>query len=168
MTAVDLVLSAAFVAFAALSLTLAVIDVRTHRLPNALVLPAYPVALVVLVVCCVLGEDWSRLIRALIGALALFVFYFALRLMSPRGMGGGDVKLAGLLGLVLGWVGWSALAIGTLAGFVLGGLWGIGLLTTRRADRRTAIPFGPWMLAGAWIGIVVAVWAGDPLLSSVR
>ncbi|GAA1843949.1 prepilin peptidase [Microbacterium koreense] len=168
MTAVDLVLSAAFIAFAALSITLAVIDIRTHRLPNAIVLPAYPVTLVVLTVCCLLGEDWGRLARGLIGALALFVFYLALRLMSPRGMGGGDVKLAGLLGLLLAWVGWTALAVGTLAGFVLGGLYGIGLLAARRADRRTAIPFGPWMLAGAWIGIAVAVWSGDPLLSSVR
>lgn len=69
-------------------------------------------------------------------------------------MGGGDVKLAGVLGIALGWVGWSALAVGAVAGFVFGGLYGMLLLATRRAGRRTAVAFGPWMLLGAWTGIV--------------
>ncbi len=74
-------------------------------------------------------------------------------------MGFGDVKLAALLGLYLGFVGLPQLAVGVLAAFLLGGLAGATLLVLRRADRRTAIPFGPWMLAGAWVGIL----AGTPI-----
>jgi leader peptidase (prepilin peptidase)/N-methyltransferase len=74
-------------------------------------------------------------------------------------MGFGDVKLAGLLGLCLGFVGLPQLAVGVLAAFLLGGLAGVTLIVLRRADRTTAIPFGPWMLAGAWVGIL----AGGPI-----
>lgn len=153
MTAAVFVLGAAYIVFAALSVFLAVYDIRTHRLPNAVVLPAYPIAIAMLTLACALGAEWSRLLTALAGMVVLLGFYLVLRLASPRGMGGGDVKLAGLVGLMLGWLGWGALAIGALAGFVLGGLYGVALLAARRADRRTAIPFGPWMLAGAWVGI---------------
>ncbi len=89
---------------------------------------------------------------AAIGGAALYAFYFLLRMIRPGGMGGGDVKLAGVLGL-------SRLArlgcplVGAFAAFILGGVVGIALLLARRR-RRKAIPFGPWMIAGAWIGIV--------------
>ena len=78
----------------------------------------------------------------------------------PAGMGFGDVKLAGLLGLYLGWVGWGAVLIGAFAAFLLGGVFSIGLLVTRRATRGSGIPFGPWMIAGAAVGIAVGrpVW----------
>jgi leader peptidase (prepilin peptidase)/N-methyltransferase len=68
-------------------------------------------------------------------------------------MGLGDVKLAGVLGIFLGWSGWDALIVGTFAAFVLGGLFGVVQLARRRATRKSGIPFGPWMLLGAWIGI---------------
>ena len=84
----------------------------------------------------------------------LYAFYFVLRLARPDGMGGGDVKLAGVVGLHLAWIGWTSLVVGAFAAFVLGGLFGVVLLVRRRADRSTAIPFGPWMLIGAWVGIV--------------
>ena len=77
-------------------------------------------------------------------------------------MGGGNVKLAGVLGLYLAWLGWGVLAVGALAAFVLGGLFGLALIASRRADRRTAVPFGPWMIAGAWLAIL----AGDGLTRS--
>ena len=78
---------------------------------------------------------------------------------KPNGMGMGDVKLSGVLGLFLGYLGFGPLAVGVFAAFLLGGLAGILILLTRRGTRRTAIPFGPWMLAGAWLGIL----AGDAL-----
>lgn len=71
----------------------------------------------------------------------------------------GDVKLAGVIGLVLGWVGWSALAVGALAAFLLGGLAAAILIVARRASRTSGIPFGPWMLGGAWVGILL----GEPI-----
>jgi len=74
-------------------------------------------------------------------------------MISPRGMGMGDVKLAGVLGLFLGSLGWGQLAVEAGAAFVLGGLFSVILLITRRAGRKSGIPFGPWMLLGAWVGI---------------
>ncbi|QIG40935.1 prepilin peptidase [Microbacterium sp. 4R-513] len=143
----------AFLYFAAISVVLTLIDLDTHRLPNAIVLPSYVVAGVLLTAACVLGADWGRLLTAVIGMAILYGFYFVIRLIRPDGMGGGDVKLAGVVGLYLGWLGWGALAVGAFAAFVLGGLFGLALIAVRRAGRRSAIPFGPWMLAGAWVGI---------------
>jgi leader peptidase (prepilin peptidase)/N-methyltransferase len=75
-------------------------------------------------------------------------------------MGMGDVKLAGVLGLFLGWLGWSELLVGAFAAFLLGGVVALALLAARRVTRSSGIPFGPWMLAGAWS----AVLAAHPLL----
>jgi leader peptidase (prepilin peptidase)/N-methyltransferase len=87
---------------------------------------------------------------------ALWALYFAIAFAYPGGMGFGDVKLAGLLGLYLGWLGWSSVLVGAFAGFLLGGLTGVALLLTRRAGRKSAIPFGPYMLAGAMLALFVA------------
>lgn len=143
----------AFWYLASISIVLAVIDVDVRRLPNSIVLPSYVVGAVLLTVASLLLGDAGALVRAGIGMALLYVFYFALRFARPGGMGGGDVKLAGVLGLYLGWVGWGALAVGALAAFVIGGLWGVALILTRRAGRKTAIPFGPWMILGAWVGV---------------
>lgn len=148
----------------AISVALALIDIDTKRLPNAIVLPAYPVALALLSLASWNpgGEsDWSALVRALIGAAALFLVYFVMVIVYPAGMGFGDVKLAGVLGLYLGWFGWGALVIGWFSAFLLGGIFSVGLLLAGRAGRKSGIPFGPWMLLGAWVGIVV----GEPLWS---
>lgn len=151
----------AYLYFAAISITLTLIDLDTRRLPNAIVLPAYVVALLLLAVACVQGADWSSLLRAAIGGAALYAFYFVLRLIRPAGMGGGDVKLAGVVGIYLAWLGWGALIVGAFFAFVLGGVFGIALMAARRAGRKTAIPFGPWMLAGAWVGIFAGTALAD-------
>ena len=132
---------------------LLVIDVRTHRLPNRIVLPTL-VALLVLVVAEALLTGQSRpLIGAVLGMLILGGFYAALRMVSREGMGGGDVKLAAVIGLVLGWHGWQALAVGAASAFVLGALFALVLMALRRADRSTRIAFGPWMIVGAILGV---------------
>jgi leader peptidase (prepilin peptidase)/N-methyltransferase len=143
----------AFLYLTAISIVLTLIDLDTHRLPNSVVLPSYVVASVLFLVAALLSLDWTALLRAAIGMATLYAFYFLLRLARPGGMGGGDVKLAGLLGLYLGWLGWGALAVGAFAAFVYGGLFGIALMLVRRAGRKTAIPFGPWMILGAWTGV---------------
>jgi leader peptidase (prepilin peptidase)/N-methyltransferase len=147
-------LLAAYLYFASISIVLALIDLDTHRLPNVIVLPAYLVAGVILTLACLFGGDWEQLIRAGAGMVVMYAFYFTIRLVRPDGMGGGDVKLAGVVGIYLGWIGWGALAVGAFAAFLLGGLFGLALVALRRAGRKSALPFGPWLLAGAWVGIV--------------
>jgi leader peptidase (prepilin peptidase)/N-methyltransferase len=147
---------------AAVSVILTVIDVDTRRLPRSIVLPGYAVAGLALFASCLLGAPWTSLGRAAIGMAAMFALYALLRVIRPDGMGAGDVRLAGLLGLYLGWFGWGALAVGALAGFVFGGVFGLVLMAVRKAGRRSAIPYGPWLLAGAWAGIL----AGEPIAAA--
>ena len=155
---VELVL---FLYFAAISLALAIIDAETRRLPNALVLPAYPVVAVLLTVVAALTGSWSSLLVALVGGVVLGGLCLILALLWPGGMGFGDVKLAGVIGILLGWLGWEALAVGSIAAFLLGGLVGVALLLAGRGAK-AALAFGPWMLAGAWIGIL----AGAPIATA--
>jgi leader peptidase (prepilin peptidase)/N-methyltransferase len=147
---------------AAVSVVLALIDLDVHRLPDAIVLPSYPVGLALLALASWNpggAADWSALLRAVLAAVALFAFYYVVRLVYPAGMGLGDVKLAGVLGLYLGWTGWGAVLVGWFAAFLLGGLFAVALLVAGRARRKSGIPFGPWMLLGAAVGVVV----GEPL-----
>ncbi|MGN8049335.1 prepilin peptidase [Curtobacterium sp. 22159] len=146
------VLLAALLYLMAVSVALTLIDVDTHTLPNRIVLPMYPVLAVLLTVSSALTGDWTALLRAFGGLAVLGGVYLLLALAVPRGMGFGDVKLAGALGLVLAYLGWGPLAVGAFGAFVLGGTFGIVLLAVRRAGRSTGIPFGPWMLLGAWVG----------------
>ncbi|TFD71891.1 A24 family peptidase [Cryobacterium sp. Hb1] len=151
--AIQLIVLVAFLYLAAISVALAMIDLDTHTLPNKILLPAYPVAAVLLTAAALLAGEPGRVLTALIGAAALFGLYLALALISPGGMGLGDVKLAGLLGLYLGYLGWGPLIVGAFGAFLLGGVFGLVLLATRKAKRRSGIPFGPWMLLAAWLGV---------------
>ena len=144
----------AFWWFAGSTVALALIDLDTRRLPNVIVFPGYAVGIALLTLACLLGADWWALARAGTGMAALFALYAVLWLVRPGGMGAGDVKLAGVVGLHLGWLGWGPLAVGALAAFLIGGVFGIGLLASHRAGRKTAIAFGPWMIAGAWTGVL--------------
>ncbi|TFD87756.1 prepilin peptidase [Cryobacterium serini] len=151
--ATQLIVLVAFLYLAAISVALAMIDLDTHTLPNKILLPAYPVAAVLLTAASLVAGEPGRLLTTLIGAGALFGLYLALALISPGGMGLGDVKLAGLLGLYLGYLGWGPLIVGAFGAFLLGGVFGLLLLATRKAKRRSGIPFGPWMLLAAWLGV---------------
>ena len=145
----------AFLYLACVAVALTAIDLEHHRLPDAIVLPSYVVGAVLLAGAAAVQGDWSALLGAGIGLAVLWLGYFALALAKPGGMGFGDVKLAGLLGMHLGYLGWAELAVGAFAAFLVGGLVGVVLLATRRAGRRSAIPFGPFMLLGAAIGVAV-------------
>jgi leader peptidase (prepilin peptidase)/N-methyltransferase len=143
----------AFLWLAGVSVALAVIDLEHHRLPDAIVLPSYAVGGALLAASSILVGDWPALVRAAIGLASLFAFYLIAALSYPGGMGFGDVKLAGVLGLYLAWLGWGEFAVGAFAAFLLGGLYAVVLLVTRRVERTGGIPFGPWMLAGTWVGV---------------
>ncbi|MCU1525670.1 MAG: prepilin peptidase [Microbacteriaceae bacterium] len=143
----------AYLYLAAITVALALIDIDVHKLPNAIVLPSYLVAGVLFVAASVVGGDYMALVRSGVAMAALAFFYLVLALAYPGGMGLGDVKLAGVIGLYLGWSGWGALVVGALAAFLLGGIYSVVLLVLKRANRRSGIPFGPWMLAGGWLGV---------------
>ena len=149
----------AFLALGAVGLALALIDADVRRLPDVLTLPTYPVLLGLLGLAAVLGSGSGTLGRAVLGGVAMTAVYLALFLAHPGGMGFGDVKLSGLLGLATAWLGWGAFAVGLFAGFLLGGVYGVGLVLSGRGGRKSAVPFGPFMLAGA----LLAVLAGEDL-----
>ncbi len=144
----------AYLYLAAISVVLALIDLDVKRLPNVIVMPSYVVAGLLLLLPAVLMPNWPDYLNAWLGAAALFAFYFLLAFIYPAGMGFGDVKLAGVLGLYLGWLGWGPVIVGGFLGFLLGAVVGIGILLTRKGGRKTAIPFGPFMLAGALLAVL--------------
>ena len=154
------ILLIAFLYLAAVSIALALIDLETHTLPNQIVLPSYFVGTAALGVAAIVSGDYSAMLRAGISMTALWLFYFAMAMAYSGGMGFGDVKLAGVLGLFLGYLGWDVLLTGAFAAFVLGGSFSLVLLVSRKATRKSGIPFGPWMLAGAWVG----VFFGEPIV----
>ena len=149
--------------FFVMAVRLTVIDVRHHLLPDRIVFPSYAIAGVLLLGAAASqflpgGQDVAGTadtgvfgvpgLRVVAGGAALWLFYFLLHAVYPPGMGFGDVKLAGVLGMYLGFLGWGHVMAGTFAAFVLGGLWSLGLLAARRGNLQSAIPFGPFMLAG--------------------
>ena len=126
----------------------AVVDARTHRLPDVLVLPTWLGSVLLLAVAALGTGDRAALVRALVGGALGFGAYAAVRIAYPPGLGFGDVKLAGMLGTPLAWLGWGELVTGLVLPFLLGGVWALGLVVTRRARRDTAVPFGPFMFLG--------------------
>ncbi|MEV0035357.1 A24 family peptidase [Streptomyces sp. NPDC050804] len=146
---------AVWLLFTPFAVLLALVDRHVHRLPDQLTLPLAAAAAVLLGVAALLpaaGGSWPS---ALLGGVALGACYFVLFLINPNGMGFGDVKLALSLGVALGWYGWQVLFVGAFAGFLLGALYGLGLILLRRAGRKSSIPFGPFMITGALIGILL-------------
>ena len=156
MTLHDVAVLIAHLALAGVGLWLIVIDARTHRLPNRIVLPALGALVLLVIVEALITGDGGRMLRALLGGLALGVFYAILHLASRQGMGGGDVKLAAAIGLVLAWHGWQTLLLGAAAAFLLGALYALALMLARRANRSTRIAFGPWMIIGAALAVAIA------------
>ncbi|GAA3374966.1 A24 family peptidase [Streptomyces sannanensis] len=134
---------------------LALVDRAVQRLPDVLTLPLAAAAAVLLGGVALLPGARGSWPLALLGGLALGGGYLVLFLVNPNGMGFGDVKLAIGLGVALGWYGWGVLMPGALAGFVYGAGYGFVLVLRGRAGRRTAMPFGPFMVAGAFTGMLL-------------
>lgn len=145
----------AYLYLTAAGVALALVDVEWHRLPNAIVLPSYPVMAALLALAAWWQGGWWPLARAGLGAAALFVCYLTLALAYPAGMQFGDVKLAGVLGGALGFLSWPALVFGAFGAFLSGGLFGVALIATGRGGRKTALPFGPFMIASALLALLL-------------
>jgi leader peptidase (prepilin peptidase) / N-methyltransferase len=139
-----------------LGVMLAAIDISVQRLPDRLVLPAFPLLISLLALAALLEHNGAGLVRALLGGLALGAGFLALALLRPGQLGGGDIKLAGLAGLALGWLGWPAVTTTAVLGFALSAVTSLALLAARRVSLSSAVCFGPFLLGGALIAILVA------------
>ncbi|MFD7322373.1 prepilin peptidase [Streptomyces sp. NPDC059875] len=153
---------AVWLLYAPFAVLLATVDIRVHRLPDQLTLPLAAATPLLLLGAQLLPYEAGSWLHALLGALALGGGYLVLFLIHPNGMGFGDVKLALSLGAVLGWYGWGVLFAGAFAGFLLGSLYGFGLVLARRGSRKSAIPFGPFMIGGALLGVLMGAFAATP------
>jgi leader peptidase (prepilin peptidase)/N-methyltransferase len=146
----------AFCYLALAGVPLAFVDARQHRLPDLVTLPSYPASLLLLGVAAPFVTGGAgRFVHALIGMAAAVGFFALLLLIAPTGLGLGDVKLAGPLGAYLGWLGTAAFVTGLMAAWLLAALTAVALLVTRRATRKTELPFGPFLIA-ATLGVVLA------------
>jgi leader peptidase (prepilin peptidase) / N-methyltransferase len=145
----------------AAGVVLAYVDIRVHLLPNTIVLPSYPIVVVLLAAGALASGEWGAFLRAVICGAGLWALFAVVVLIYPAGMGFGDVKLAGLLGLGVGWFGAGNVVLGLVLSFCLGGLVSLVLVLTRRAGRRSAVPFGPFLL----IGFLMAALAGPGLIA---
>ena len=144
-------------AYAVLGLALVAIsavDLERQIIPNRLVYPTLALMAPLLVVASAVDDRWGALGRAAIGGAGAFAAFYAIHVAVPRGMGFGDVRLAGLIGGATGWLGFGPLFVAFLAAFVLGALIGVVAMAVTGAGRKTRVPFGPFLAAGAAIAVV--------------
>ncbi|SEE06368.1 prepilin peptidase [Ruania alba] len=135
---------------------LVTVDLAVHRLPDALAFPTAGLLVLGWFIGALVGAgSWSDLGRAVLAALAVGSGLLVLCLLTPSGLGLGDAKLGAVLALALGWFGWTPVVGAVVLAFLLGGLFAVGLLLTRRATRRTAVAFGPWLAAGAALALAL-------------
>ncbi len=150
----------AYLVFFASLVAITFIDLDHYIIPNRVLYPSLFIAIPLLVVAAAAQGEWRHLERAIIGAASAWAFFLILHLISPRGMGFGDVRLSFLLGLFLGWLDLRHVFLGVFFGFLLGSIVGLVLLALRRRGRKDHIPFGPFLAAGA----VIAVLFGSTIL----
>lgn len=146
---------------------LTAIDLDVARLPDRLTLPAYPCLAVLLLGCSWAAADYGAWLSAMVSGVSLGGAFLVLALISPRGLGIGDVKLAGLLGMLVGWLAWPLVIIAGLGAFVLGAMVGLVLILAGRATRSTPVPFGPSMMAAAMLTINVPPGAWQAVAGGV-
>ena len=150
----------AFLLFSASLIALSAIDLEHFRLPNRILIATTVAGLPLLLLAAVADDRWHDLRDGLIGGLAGLGLLLAIHLVSPRGMGMGDVKLAGVLGLFLGFLSIGRVFLGLFLGFVLGAVIGVLLIATGIRTRKDHVPFGPFLAAGA----MLSVFVGGPIL----
>ncbi|MFI1617094.1 prepilin peptidase [Streptomyces lydicus] len=149
----------AWLVMAPLALLMVTVDWRVRRLPDALTLSLAATGAGMLGLVALLTGEVAAWRRALLAGLLLAGFYFLLYVINRSGLGLGDVKLAAGLGVALGWYGWRTLVTGGAAGVLLGALYGAGLVLVRRGGRKTPMPLGPFMISGAFCGLLLGAAA---------
>jgi leader peptidase (prepilin peptidase)/N-methyltransferase len=131
------------------------VDLELHRLPDRLTVPSYPAGMILLALATLGPASSGDFLRAVAGSAAAFAGFVLLYLIAGAGLGAGDVKYAGVLGLHLAWLGWPVLIAGIFAGFALGAIVAGALLVLRRASLKTRIPLGPPLIIGAVLAIAL-------------
>ncbi len=145
----------AYSTLAAVGVPLAAIDILEQRLPAELLMPAYHIVAALLALAAIAEHNGTAILRSLGGMIFLLVFYLIIALAAPGALGAADIRLAGLLGLALGWPNWTTVISGTLLGLLYGSLTGASMIVLRCATRHTPIPFGPALIAGAFTGLLL-------------
>ncbi|MDQ6910079.1 MAG: A24 family peptidase [Actinomycetota bacterium] len=156
----DVVIPAYLVFFTCL-VAVSTIDLDRRIIPNRIIYPTIFTSIPLLAIAAAVNGDFESLKNALIGGAAAFAALFVIHLISPAGMGFGDVRLSFILGLFLGWLSLSHVLVGIFLGFLLGAFIGLALVLSRIRSRKDAIPFGPFLAGGA----ALAVFAGSPIIS---
>jgi leader peptidase (prepilin peptidase)/N-methyltransferase len=133
------------------------VDLERQIIPNRLVYPTLALVIPLLVLSSAVDDRWGALTRAAIAGFGAFATFYAIHVAVPRGMGFGDVRLAGVIGVATGWLGLGRAFVGFLAAFILGSVLGIAAMAVTGAGRKTKIPFGPFLAAGAWVTVL---WGG--------
>lgn len=151
----------AFLVLGAFLVALAAVDLDTFLLPKKLVWPAFGAGVVLLGGASVVQGDGSSAVEAAIGSAVAFAILYVIHFLSPKGMGFGDVRLAAVLGMHLGWIELPEVALGLFLSFLVASVVGIGLIVTKRKGRKDKVPFGPFLAAGT----LLAVLFGDRLLA---
>jgi leader peptidase (prepilin peptidase)/N-methyltransferase len=141
--------------FVAVGLSLSLIDAREHRLPDVVVGPSYPVLAGLLLIAAAGTGDWAALVRSAEAAMACFAGFFALAAIAPSGLGFGDVKLAGVIGAMVGYLSWPTVFTAVLLAYIGGAGYAGGMVLFRRGTLKTAIPFGPFLVAGSVVSALV-------------
>jgi len=149
--------------FAAVSISLFMIDMQTLRLPDVIVGPSTAIIAGSLAIYALVTGNTGALATAAIASIILGLAYFILWFITMgKGLGFGDVKLAPLLGFLMGYFGWGALVVGSATAWLLGAIIGVIAIALGKVKRGRPIPFGPFLLVGTWIGIFV----GDRIFQS--
>ena len=154
----------AYCLFFASLLAISLIDLDHYIVPNRIIYPTLAASAPLLLGAAALTHEWKSLERAALGGVAGFFAFLVIHVISPRGMGFGDVRLAGLIGVYLGWLGYGVIALGFFLAFLLASVIGIGLMITRLRGRKDAVPFAPFMAMG---GVAAVLW-GQHLLHLYR
>jgi leader peptidase (prepilin peptidase) / N-methyltransferase len=145
----------AFLVLTAGLVALSVIDLETFKLPRSIIYVTGAISVVLLGVAAAIDGDSRGIVEAVVGAAIAFSVLFVIHVISPKGMGFGDVRLAGLLGLFLGWMELPMVGVGLFLAFLLASIVGITLMVMRRKGRKDRVPFGPFLAGGTMLAIFV-------------
>ncbi|MHB8246594.1 MAG: prepilin peptidase [Acidimicrobiales bacterium] len=143
----------AYCVFAAGLVALSAIDIELRRLPTAIIYWTGGIGVVLLILASAATGEWDRLVQAAIGGAACFAVFFAIFFAVPKGMGFGDVRLVALCGVFLGWLGLKVVPFGILSALVIAALPAVALVVAGKANRKSQLPFGPYLAGGAIFGV---------------